>query len=220
MDVRMATVGPFQENSYLLRAAADAPKAIFVDPGDEGERLAGMLEETGAELEAILVTHCHVDHVGAVAHLARLTGAPVYAPEAERDWLRDPNQATSLVGLPPMEGWEAEHFVSGGERLDLAGFTIDVISTPGHSPGHVTYALEAEGSPVGTVLASGDVLFQNSVGRTDLPGADHARLMQSIAGLVDRFPDETPVLPGHMGVTTLGQEKATNPFLADLPAAQ
>ncbi len=95
-----------------------------------------------------------------------------------------------------------------------------MIPTPGHSPGHVTYALEAEGSPVGTVLASGDVLFQSSVGRTDLPGSDHGRLMQSIAGLVDRFPDETPVLPGHMGVTTLGQEKATNPFLADLPAVQ
>jgi len=218
MDVRMATVGPFQENSYLLRAGEQATRAPFVDPGDEGERLAGMLAETGAELEAILITHCHVDHVGAVAHLARLTGAPVYAPEAEQDWLRDPNTATSLVGLPPMEGWEAEHLVRGGERLELAGFTIDILSTPGHSPGHVTYALEAEGSPVGTVLASGDVLFQGSVGRTDLPGADHGVLLQSIAGLAARFPDETPVLPGHMGVTTLGQEKATNPFLADLPA--
>ncbi|MFM8883642.1 MAG: MBL fold metallo-hydrolase [Solirubrobacterales bacterium] len=220
MDVRMATVGPFQENSYLLRAGEQATRALFVDPGDEGERLAEMLADTGAELEAILITHCHVDHVGAVAHLARLTGAPVYAPEAEQDWLRDPNTATSLVGLPPMEGWEAEHLVRGGERLELAGFTIDVLSTPGHSPGHVTYALAAEGSPVGTVLASGDVLFQGSVGRTDLPGADHGRLLQSIAELAARFPDETPVLPGHMGVTTLGQEKATNPFLADLPAAR
>lgn len=218
MDVRMATVGPFQENSYLLRAGEQATRALFVDPGDEGERLAGMLADTGAELEAILITHCHVDHVGAVAHLARLTGAPVYAPEGERDWLRDPNTATSLVGLPPMEGWEAEHLVRGGERLELAGFTIDVLSTPGHSPGHVTYALEAEGSPVGTVLASGDVLFQGSVGRTDLPGGDHGRLLQSIAELAARYPDETAVLPGHMGVTTLGQEKATNPFLADLPA--
>ncbi|MFM8560560.1 MAG: MBL fold metallo-hydrolase [Solirubrobacterales bacterium] len=218
MDVRMATVGPFQENSYLLRAGEQATRALFVDPGDEGERLAGMLADTGAELEAILITHCHVDHVGAVAHLARLTGAPVYAPEAEQDWLRDPNTATSLVGLPPMEGWEAEHLVRGGERLELAGYTIAVLATPGHSPGHVTYALEAEGSPVGTVLASGDVLFQGSVGRTDLPGADHGRLLQSIAELAAQFPDETPVLPGHMGVTTLGQEKATNPFLADLPA--
>ena len=214
----MATVGPFQENSYLLRSGDEAETAIFVDPGDEGERLAEMLSDTGARLEAILVTHCHVDHVGAVAHLARLTGAPVYAPEAELDWLRDPNKATSLVGLPPIEGWEAEHTVKGGERLELAGFIIDVLSTPGHSPGHVTYALEAEGSPVGTVLASGDVLFQGSVGRTDLPGGDHPRLLQSIAELTGRFPDQTPVLPGHMGVTTLGQEKATNPFLADLPA--
>lgn len=220
MDVRMATVGPFQENSYLLRADEEAQAAIFVDPGDEGERLAEMLAETGAELEAILITHCHVDHVGAVAHLARLTGAPVYAPEAEREWLKDPNLATSLVGLPPMEGWEAEHLVKGGERLELAGFAVDVLPTPGHSPGHVTYVLEAEGSPIGTVLASGDVLFQGSIGRTDLPGGDHGRLLQSIAELVEKFPEETPVLPGHMGVTTLGREMAGNPFLADLPAVK
>ena len=216
----MATVGPFQENSYLVRSGPEAGSAIFVDPGDEGEKLAAMLEDTGASLEAIIVTHCHVDHVGAVAHLAELTGAPVYAPKAEEDWLRDPNKATSMVGLPPMRGWEAENLLEGGETLELAGFTIDVLSTPGHSPGHLTYALEAADSEIGTVLASGDVLFQGSVGRTDLPGGDHARLLQSIGELVAQYPDETPVLPGHMGVTTLGHEKAGNPFLADLPAAK
>ena len=216
----MATVGPFQENSYLLMAGPGASEALLVDPGDEGERLAGMLADSGAQLAAILITHCHVDHVGAVAHVAELTGAPVYAPAVEQDWLRDPNTATSLVGLPPMRGWEAEHLLEGGERLDLAGFSIDVLSTPGHSPGHLTYALDPGSPDLGTVLASGDVLFEGSIGRTDLPGADHGRLMQSIGELVGRYPDETPVLPGHMGVTTLGREKAGNPFLADLPAAK
>lgn len=215
----MATVGPFQENSYLLRPSAEAPAAILVDPGDEAPRLAAMLEETGAGLDAILVTHCHIDHIGAVAQLARETGAPVYAPLEEADWLRDPNAYVRFEGLPEMEGWEAEHLLSGGEKLEIAGFDIEVLSTPGHSPGHLTYALDADASDAGTVLASGDVLFQGSIGRTDLPGSEHERLMESLALLAGRFPDQTAVLPGHMGVTTIGQEKATNPFLAGLPAS-
>lgn len=215
----MATVGPFQENSYLLRATPDSESAIFVDPGDEGQQLESMLQESGAQLEAILVTHCHIDHIGAVAHLARQTGAPVYAPAVERDLLLDPNAYVRFEGLPEMEGWDAEHLLSGGEQLKIAGFDIEVLSTPGHSPGHLTYVMNAEASDAGDVLASGDVLFQGSIGRTDLPGSDHATLMESLSGLVERFPHETPVLPGHMGVTTIGQEKATNPFLAGLPAS-
>ena len=214
----MATVGPFQENTYLLKAAPDSPGAVIVDPGDEPERLGEMIADSGADLEAILVTHCHVDHIGAVAHLARKHGVPVYAPEGEKDWLRDPNAYVRFEGLGPLEGWEAEHLLSGGEKLQLAGFDVEVLPTPGHSPGHLTYVLVAPGGEAGPVLASGDVLFQGSVGRTDLPGSSHERLMESIAGLVARFPDETPVLPGHMGVTTIGNEKAANPFLAELPA--
>lgn len=219
MDVRMATVGPFQENSYLLRATSSSPSAIFVDPGDEAGHLASMLEESGASLEAILVTHCHIDHIGAVAALARQTGAPVYAPQVEKELLSDPNSYVRFEGMPPVEGWDAEHLLSGGEKLELAGFDIDVLSTPGHSPGHLTYAIDADASESGTILASGDVLFQGSIGRTDLPGSDHQQLMESLAALVAQFPDETPVLPGHMGVTTIGQEKATNPFLVGLPAS-
>jgi glyoxylase-like metal-dependent hydrolase (beta-lactamase superfamily II) len=101
--------------------------------------------------------------------------------------------------------------VSGGEKLELGGFEIDVLFTPGHSPGHVTYAIPDEG-----VLLSGDVLFRGSVGRTDLPGGDWATLLESIRTLVDSYPEDTKVLPGHMGVTTLGTERATNPFLAEL----
>lgn len=218
MEARVATVGPFQENSYLLRTAPDSPRAVIVDPGDEAERLAGMIADSGAELEAILVTHCHVDHIGAVAQLARRFGAPVYAPQAEKEMLSDPNAYVRFEGLPELEGWEAENLLAGGEALELAGFGVEVLSTPGHSPGHLTYVLEAPGADSGPVLASGDVLFQGSIGRTDLPGSDHDTLMASLASLVGRFPDETPVLPGHMGVTTIGNEKATNPFLAGLPA--
>jgi glyoxylase-like metal-dependent hydrolase (beta-lactamase superfamily II) len=115
------------------------------------------------------------------------------------------------AGFGPYEGHDPEETIEGGETLNLAGFEIEVVFTPGHSPGHVTYALEDE-----QVLFSGDVLFQGSVGRTDLPGGDWPTLAQSIATLLERYPDETTVLPGHMGVTTLGRERATNPFLAEL----
>jgi hydroxyacylglutathione hydrolase len=114
-------------------------------------------------------------------------------------------------GFGPYESWDAEHTVAGGEKLQLAGFEIDVIFTPGHSPGHVTYSIADEGA-----VFSGDVLFQGSVGRTDLPGGDWPTLLDSIRGLVDSLPEETQVFPGHMGLTTLGAERATNPFLAEL----
>ncbi len=114
-------------------------------------------------------------------------------------------------GFGPYESWDPEETVAGGETLELAGFEIEVVFTPGHSPGHVTYAIADE-----AVLLSGDVLFQSSIGRTDLPGGDHATLLRSIATLLERYPDETRVLPGHMGLTTLGAERATNPFLQEL----
>jgi glyoxylase-like metal-dependent hydrolase (beta-lactamase superfamily II) len=114
-------------------------------------------------------------------------------------------------GFGPFESWDPEATVQGGETLELAGLTLDVIHTPGHSPGHVTYAVRGE-----QALLSGDVLFQGSIGRTDLPGGDGPTLLRSIATLLDRFDDETRVYPGHMGLTTLGAERATNPFLTAL----
>jgi hydroxyacylglutathione hydrolase len=114
-------------------------------------------------------------------------------------------------GFGPFESYDAEHTLEGGEKLQMAGFDIDVLFTPGHSPGHVTFSIPEE-----QVVFSGDVLFQGSVGRTDLPGGDWATLLDSIRGLVDKLPEETTVYPGHMGVTSLGAEKRTNPFLAEL----
>ena len=113
-------------------------------------------------------------------------------------------------GFGPYESYDADETVAGGEHLELAGLEIDVLFTPGHSPGHVTYAI-----PDDAALFSGDVLFKGSVGRVDLPGGDWATLLESIRGLVERYPEETVVYPGHMGITTLGAERATNPFLRD-----
>ena len=213
MDVRIFTVGPVQENAYLVRRDG-ADRALLIDPGDEPDRLLNAVETLGVGVEAILLTHTHFDHVGAVAPVARATGAPVYCPKLEIEVLADIMAYVPWPGFGPFESYDADETVEGGERLQLAGFDLDVIFTPGHSPGHVTYAIEDEGA-----LLSGDVLFQGSIGRTDLPGGDHATLLRSIAGLLERYDDETTVLPGHMGVTTLGRERAANPFLQELPAA-
>jgi hydroxyacylglutathione hydrolase len=207
MDVRMFTVGPLQENCYLVRREG-ADRALLIDPGDEAPTLQAAMEGLGVEPEAILLTHTHFDHIGAVAPLARATGAPVYCPREELPVLADPSAFFGAM-FGPVEGWEAEHALDGGQRLQLAGFDVDVVATPGHSPDHVTFVIDG-------ALFSGDVLFQGSIGRTDLPGADHETLMESIAGLLERFDDDTRVHPGHMGLTTLGRERATNPFLQAL----
>jgi hydroxyacylglutathione hydrolase len=242
VDVRMFTVGPVQENAYIATAGRESGRAVMVDPGEEAERLLAAASALGVEIAAILITHCHFDHIGAVAPVARATGAPVYCPSIERPLLSDIATWTP-PGFGPFESWEPEHTVSGGERLTLAGLDIEVIATPGHSPGHVTYAVvpsggqsadappaaagetasatPAEGAPPAQApaLLSGDVLFQGSVGRVDLPGGDWAVLERSIATLLERFPGESVVYPGHMGVTTLERELSRNPYLAEIRSA-
>jgi hydroxyacylglutathione hydrolase len=220
LDARTFTVGPVAENCYIARRPG-SDRAVVVDPGEEADRILGAVAQLGVTVEAILITHTHFDHVGAVAPVARATGAPVYCPQLEVGVLADIMAYVPWPGFGPFESWRAEQTVAGGEHLSLAGLEIDVVFTPGHSPGHVTYAVAAEGpdarETVGAPeLFSGDVLFQGSVGRTDLPGGDWATLLSSIASLLDAYPDETRVLPGHMGMTTLGRERETNPFLREL----
>jgi hydroxyacylglutathione hydrolase len=210
MDVRMFTVGLVAENCFLVRRDG-SDRALIVDPGDEADKLLGAIDSLGVTLDAILLTHTHFDHVGAVAPVAKATGAEVWVPEIEKPVLADIMSFVPWPGFGPFESYDADETVKGGETLELAGFEIDVIFTPGHSPGHVTYSIADE-----LALFSGDVLFQGSVGRTDLPGGDWPTLLRSIGTLMDTFPDETRVFPGHMGLTTLGAERATNPFLAEL----
>ncbi len=210
MDVRMFTVGPVQENCFLFRRE-ERDDALIVDPGEEAPKLLAAIEALGVQLAGILLTHTHFDHVGAVAPVAEATGAEVWVPEIEKPVLADIMSYVPWPGFGPFESYEAEHTLAGGERLEMAGFAIEVIFTPGHSPGHITFSLPEE-----EAVFSGDVLFQGSVGRVDLPGGDWPTLRESIRGLVDSLPAETRVYPGHMGLTTLGAESASNPFLAEL----
>lgn len=238
-DVRSFSVGPIQENAYIVRVSGEAEKALLIDPGEEPQRLLDAANALGVQIEAILITHCHFDHVGAVAPIARATGAPVYCPQIEKPVLTDVMRWVP-PGFGPFESWDPQHTLKGGERLTLAGLQIEVIFTPGHSPGHLTYAItplpgtpknddgtqanslgdDVTASEEAPSLLSGDVLFQGSVGRVDLPGGDWPTLERSIGALIERFPADSTVFPGHMGITTLRRELQSNPFLTELRAAQ
>ena len=211
LDVEMLTVGAIAENCFLVRRQS-SDRVLVVDPGEEAERILAAAAAMG-EVEAILLTHCHFDHIGAVAPVAAATGAPVYCPKLEVPVLADIMRFVPWEGFGPYESYDADETVAGGETLELAGLELDVIFPPGHSPGHVTYSVRGEDA-----IFSGDVLFQGSVGRVDLPGGDWSTLLASIGELVDTLPPGTRVLPGHMGETTLGEEHATNPYLQELTA--
>ena len=202
-------LGPLGTNCYLVRADRAASEAVVVDPSGTAADIRIELASRGARCVAILVTHGHFDHILGLAELAAGTGAPVYAPAGERALLERPADCT-----PPgidVRPYTAETLLEGDEALELAGLGIEVVSVPGHSPGHLAYAIDGG-------LLSGDVLFAGSVGRTDFPGSDWETLLASIRGLLARFPAETVVYPGHGPITTLADELARNPFLEELRA--
>ena len=209
LSVEQLPLGPIGTNCYVVRAHAASPEAAIVDPSGDGAELQLLLAQLGTRCAGILVTHGHWDHLVGVADLAEGTGAPVYMPEGERVLLESP-EAFTPPGIS-MRAYTPDVLLEGGETIDVAGIAFEVIPVPGHSPAHVAY--HADGS-----LFSGDVLFAGSVGRTDLPGADWDTLVASIRALVDAYPPETVVHPGHGPVTTLGEELARNPFLAELRA--
>jgi glyoxylase-like metal-dependent hydrolase (beta-lactamase superfamily II) len=202
-------LGPIGTNCYIVRADRGADEAVVIDPGGDAAQLRLELARSSARCAAILITHGHWDHLGAVADLAEASGAPVYMASDEAVLLEDVNAFT-----PPgvrLQPHTPDVLLEGDETLELAGMTFDTIRVPGHSPAHLAY--HADGA-----LFSGDVLFAGSVGRTDLPGADWGTLVDSIRTLAERFPPETVVYPGHGPQTTLGAELARNPFLAELRA--
>jgi hydroxyacylglutathione hydrolase len=209
LAVDQLSLGQIGTNCYLVRSERGAPEVVVIDPGADDARIRLDLARTGATCAAILLTHSHYDHFGALADLAEGTGAPVWLPEGELDVFRSPSDFFPTVPTRPYEG-EAT-LLSGGETVEVAGISFQVSHVPGHSPGHVAYYADR-------CLFSGDVLFSGSVGRTDLPFGDWDTLLESIRSLVEAYPPDTAVYSGHGPATTLGDELARNPFLAELRA--
>jgi glyoxylase-like metal-dependent hydrolase (beta-lactamase superfamily II) len=201
-------LGPIGTNCYVVRASDDATEAVVIDPGDD---VSGLRLE-GWTVAAILITHTHFDHIGGIADLAEATGAPVWVSDTEAFVVERPNDVYAQYGQN-IRGWTPDRRLQGDEEFELAGIAWQTLPVPGHSPGHLAFA--ADGA-----LFSGDVLFASSVGRVDLPGGDWDTLLESIRTLAERFPPETVVYSGHGPPTTLGDELATNPFLAELRAAR
>jgi hydroxyacylglutathione hydrolase len=207
LEVHQVPLGPIGTNCYVVRADGSAPEAVVVDPSGDATELRLLLARMATRCAAILITHGHWDHLLGVADLAEGTGALVYMSEGERVLLEDPAGFTPAeISLRP---YTPDILLQGGERIEAAAIGFDVHSVPGHSPAHLAYYADG-------CLFSGDLLFAGSVGRVDLPGGDWDRLLASIRSLVEMYPPETVVYPGHGAVTTLGDELARNPFLSEL----
>jgi glyoxylase-like metal-dependent hydrolase (beta-lactamase superfamily II) len=195
LEVTSLALGPYQTNCYVV-VPEGSSDAIVVDPGDEAARIGALLEERGLTLRAILVTHGHLDHIGAVRDLAAATGVEVWMARGDADDLR-------TYGPAP---YEPDHEIGGGDTVTVAGITFRVFDVPGHTAGSVAFATHG-------VAFVGDVLFSGSIGRTDLAGGDLDTLIESIALLMRELPPDTVVASGHGPATTLQRELATNPFL-------
>jgi glyoxylase-like metal-dependent hydrolase (beta-lactamase superfamily II) len=202
------TVGPFQENCYVVGDEATGTGALF-DPGDEATRIALAVEQTHLEISKIIITHAHIDHVGAVTTLVDEYACPVLMHREAEPMLRQlPSQAL-MMGVRFGKVPNVDGYIEDGEVVRVGDLSFAALYTPGHAPGHLAFYSADEG-----VVISGDALFAGSVGRVDLPGGSMEVLMRSINERLLTLPDDTVVLSGHGPETTIGEERAHNPFLA------
>jgi glyoxylase-like metal-dependent hydrolase (beta-lactamase superfamily II) len=224
MILEAAADGPFMKNGYVL-GCPRTREAVYIDPGDEVEELLAFIASEQLVVTHILLTHAHVDHVSGVAHAKRETGAPIHLHKEDLFLYRDAVQHGMLFGIRIEEPPPVDRFYDGGV-IRFGDYQVEVHHTPGHCPGGVCLAVahrpadaaaRGEGGPS---LFVGDTLFAGSIGRTDLPGGDYETLMRSITQVLFAFGDDAPVYSGHGPETTIGREKATNPFILDYLAKQ
>ena len=207
MILQGLTVGPFQENCYIVGDEASGEGAL-IDPGDEATRIALAVEQTEVEIGSIILTHSHIDHVGAVADLADEYACPVLLHAEAEQMLQNVQQQAVMMGVKFGRVPEVDRYIGTEETLQVGGVRLRSLYTPGHAPGHLAFYIEGEG-----IVISGDAVFAGSIGRTDLPGGSMEVLMASIRDQILTLPDETRLYPGHGPETTVGNERATNPFL-------
>lgn len=206
MEVRGVIVGVFQENCWII-ASPKSKEAIVIDPGDEPETIFELAKDMGVNIKMIVNSHAHADHILAVNAVKHQYNAPFYMHSLETDVL-----SASLSGIYSRLGREEEPpptldaYLKDGDKVDVSGLSLQVIHTPGHTPGSTSFYTNG-------LLFSGDTLFRQSIGRTDMPGGDGQLIIQSIKQKLLTLPEETIVLPGHMQETTIRQEKYTNPFV-------
>jgi len=209
LNIKVWTVGLFAENAYLV-ACANSGQAVFVDPGDDAPRLLRAVADAKVELQAILLTHAHLDHVGALNEMRAATGVPVYLHPADDMLLRQAHEHWLHFGKQIAPIAPAEHTLNDGDSIIFGDSELHVLHTPGHTPGSVCLY-----TPDNLTLIGGDTLFFESVGRTDLPGGDSATLLRSIRAKLWPLADKIRVYPGHGQPTTIGHERRHNPFVKD-----
>ena len=201
-------VGPLQCNCSVV-GDEQTHEAMVIDPGDEIEKVLVILQQYNLSVKQIVITHAHIDHIGGAAKLKRLTGAPVLLNSNDQMLLKMLDVQASWLGMRPPEDTPIDASVTTGDKLQAGSMVADVLHTPGHTEGSICLYFAAEKK-----LIAGDTLFAGSIGRTDLPGGSYKKIMESLHGPVMALPDETIVVPGHGPLTTIGEERDSNPFLA------
>ena len=210
MQFRIIPVTPFQQNCSLLWCE-QTKKAVVVDPGGDLDAIQTAIARFGVDVEKILLTHGHIDHAGGTAELKRKLGVPVEGPQREESfWIDQLPQQSQMFGFPRAEAFEPDRWLEDGDVVTFGQVGLEVIHTPGHTPGHVVFF-----DRVGKIAVVGDVLFQGSIGRTDFPGGDYDTLIRSIRERLFPLGDDVRFLPGHGPMSTFGAERRANPFVAD-----